>query len=162
MSDDIGRLESIFIWMEETPLGLAVRDSVWAFATIEAVHLLGLALLGGSLILVDLRLLGLGLTSQPIPRLARHARRWLLLALAIMVATGVPLLFSEAIKAYYNTAFWVKITTLPFALLWTFTVRQRVAHREGVEVSALTRAVALVSLGLWVTVAAGGRWIGFS
>lgn len=155
-------LESFFRWCESTPVGRAVAESVWAFPILEAVHLLGLCMLGGALLVVDLRLLGAGLTGQPVARLARHARRWLITALVIMVATGIPLFLSEAIKAYYNTSFWVKMITLPVALVFTFAVRERVARGEGLEPGVRGKVVGAVSLALWFTVAAAGRWIGFS
>ena len=155
-------LEPFFRWCESTAIGTAVRDSVWAFPILEAVHLLGLCMLGGALLVVDLRLLGAGLTRQPVARLARHARRWLITALAILISTGVPLFLSEAIKAYYNTSFWVKMTTLPIALAFTFAVRERVARQENGEPGVRGKVVGAVSLALWFTVAAAGRWIGFS
>ena len=155
-------LEPFFRWCESTAIGTAVRDSVWAFPILEAVHLLGLCMLGGALLVVDLRLLGAGLTRQPVARLARHARRWLITALAILISTGVPLLLSEAIKAYYNTSFWVKMTTLPIALAFTFAIRERVARQEDAEPGVRGKVVGAVSLALWFTVAAAGRWIGFS
>ena len=155
-------LEPFFRWCESTLIGRAVADSVWAFPVLEAVHLLGLCLLGGALLVVDLRMLGLGLTGQPVSRLARHARPWLLAAIAVMVATGIPLFLSEAIKAYYNTSFWVKMSTLPVALAFTFGVRERVARLEGMEPGARCKVIGAVSLALWFTVAAAGRWIGFS
>ena len=139
-----------------------MRDSVWAFPILEAVHLLGLCMLGGALLIVDLRLLGAGLTRQPVARLARHARRWLITALAILISTGIPLFLSEAIKAYYNTSFWVKMTTLPIALAFTFAIRERVARQENGEPGVRGKVVGAVSLALWFTVAAAGRWIGFS
>jgi hypothetical protein len=162
MAEEIPRLEALFIWFEETAVGVAVRDSVWAFAVIEAIHLLGLCLLGGALLIVDLRLLGLGLTHQPVAQIARRARGWLVLGVCVMLATGIPLMLSEAIKTYYNTAFWVKISTLPVALLFTFLVRERLARKESAERSPHAKLVALLSIALWFTVAAGGRWIGFS
>ncbi len=159
-------LEPFFRWCEATAIGQAVARSVWAFPILEAVHLIGLCLLGGALLVVDLRLLGVGLTSQPVARLARHARPWLIGSLVVMVATGVPLFLSEAIKAYYNTSFWVKMCTLPVALAFTFLVRERVARREPADPHdpgpVTDRAVGAVSLALWFTVAAAGRWIGFS
>ncbi len=155
-------LEPFFRWCESTAIGTAVRDSVWAFPILEAVHLLGLCMLGGALLVVDLRLLGAGLTRQPVARLARHARRWLITALAILISTGIPLFLSEAIKAYYNTSFWVKMTTLPIALAFTFAIRERVARQENGEPGARGKVVGAVSLALWFTVAAAGRWIGFS
>ena len=153
--------ESLFVWFEETSVGIAVRESVWAFPIIESVHLLGLCLLGGAVILVDLRLLGLGLTGESIAALARLTRPWLVAGVVVLIATGIPLFLSEAIKAYYNTAFWVKMCTLPVALVFTFVVRERVAARAK-EVNVRTRMTALASLALWFTVAAAGRWIGFS
>lgn len=150
-----------FEWCESTSLGLAVRESVWLFPVIESVHLLGLCLLGGAVLVVDLRMLGAGLTRTPLALLARQLRPWLVAGVAVMIATGVPLFLSESVKCYYSQAFWVKITTLPVALLFTFAVRQRVAmsERTTAPVAALTGAA---SLALWFTVAAAGRWIGFS
>jgi hypothetical protein len=148
--------------LEATALGEAVRVSVWLFPAIESVHLLGLCLLGGALLIVDLRLMGLGLRQATIGDVARGARPWLTLAVAILVATGVPLFLSEAVKCYYNPAFWVKITTLPVALVFTFAWRQPAAEREGVHASWRSRTLGVTSLLLWLIVAAAGRWIGFS
>lgn len=152
----------LFEWFENTPIGTVVRQSLWAFPVIEAVHLLGLCLLGGALLLVDLRLLGLGLTNQSIPELAAHAHRWLVAAVILMAVTGTLLFLSEAIKCYYNPSFWVKMTTLPIALTFTFFVRGRVVRRGTLDVTWRTRLTAAVSIALWLTVAAAGRWIGFS
>ena len=151
-----------FEWCEATAIGHAIRDSVWLFPVIEAGHLLGLCVLGGSLLVVDLRMLGVGLRRQPIAELAQDVRPWLLGSIGVMVATGTALFLSESVKCYYSQAFWVKITTIPLALLFTLTVRQRVARAGTLETTARHRLVAMVSLALWFTVAAAGRWIGFS
>jgi len=154
-------LLSLFEWCETTGLGLVVRESVWLFPVIESVHLLGLSLLGGAIFLVDLRLLGAGLTATPVAVLARQVRPWLTTAVVVMVATGVPLFLSEAVKCYYSQAFWVKMLTLPLAIAFTYAVRQKVAESEATSrtTAALTGAA---SMTLWVVVAAAGRWIGFS
>ena len=152
----------LFERFEATALGTAVRESVWAFPVIEAVHLLGLSLLGGAILLVDLRLLGLGLRGQRIDELAGQVRPLLFTALIVMFSTGVPLFLSEAVKCFYNTSFWVKITGLAIALLFTFTVRDRIARKGRLDTSFQSRLVGTASIALWVTVAAAGRWIGFS
>ena len=151
-----------FEWIEATSLGNAIRQSLWLFPVIEAVHLLGLCVLGGTVLIVDLRMLGTGLRNHPIAQVAREARPWFLGALAVMLTTGWALFTSEAIKCYYNTSFWVKITTLPFAILVTLLVRDRMALRAGTESTATTKIVGLGSITLWLIVAAAGRWIGFS
>jgi hypothetical protein len=138
-----------------------VRESLWLFPVVEAIHLVGLSLLGGALLIVDLRLLGVGLKGSTIEKIARHARPWLLLAFVILLSTGVVLFLSEAIKCYYNTAFWVKITTLPVALTFTFAVRERFT-RNAMYTTAYSQWIGSADLLLWFIVAAGGRWIGFS
>jgi hypothetical protein len=156
-------LLAFFEWCEATALGSAIRASNWLFPVIESVHLLGLAALGGAILLVDLRLLGLGLTRQPAAQLARDVRPLLIGSVLVMLATGVSLFLSEAVKCYYSTPFWVKITTLPLALLFTATLRQRVLAADEAGASPLWRkAAGALSILLWVTVAAAGRWSGFS
>jgi hypothetical protein len=150
-----------FEWCEASWLGDTIRQSLWLFPVIEAVHLLGLCLLGGSLLVVDLRLLGVALRGYPVAQIARDARPWLLVSLGVMLTTGTALFLSESIKCYYNQSFWVKITTLPVALLFTLVVRERVA-RAANAVTGWTRLVGAISFGLWFVVAAAGRWIGFS
>ena len=152
-----------FQWCETLWLGQVVVGSLWLFPVIESVHLLGLALLGGSILLVDFRLLGLGLTGRAVSELARDARPWMITALIVMVLTGIPLFLSEPIKCYYSTAFWIKMTTLPIALVFAFTVRTRVTRAEPVcNTARRQQLVGALSMALWFTVAAAGRWIGYS
>ena len=150
-----------FEWLESLWVGKAVVGSLWLFPVIESVHLLALSVLGGAILLVDLRMLGFGLKRYTVPALARDARPFLIGAIVMLIATGVPLFLAEAIKCYYSQAFWVKMTTLAIAILYTFTIRARVASSESVQNTARQLAGAL-SIALWVTVAAAGRWIGFS
>jgi hypothetical protein len=151
-----------FEWCETVWLGRAVVGSLWLFPVIEAVHLLGLAVLGGAVLIVDLRLLGTGLKSWTPAELWREARPFMIGAIVVMIATGIPLFLSEAIKCYYNNSFWVKMTTLPIAIAFAFTIRAR-ATTDSVRNTARRQAmVGALSIALWVTVAAAGRWIGFS
>lgn len=152
-------LYPFFEWLETTPPAMAVRDSLWLFPVIECFHLLALSLLGGSLLVVDLRLLGLGLRGQSTADLARQAHPWMVGALAAMVATGVPLFLSETVKCYYSPPFWWKMGFLLAASLFAFTVRRKVTASEERRLrGALT---AIVSLGLWFGVGFSGRWIAF-
>ena len=149
--------------IENGPIGAAIRDSTWLFPFVEAFHLVALAVIGGAVLLVDLRLLGLGLKRQPVAVLARDAQPFLIGSLLFMIASGVPLFMSEAIKCYYSFAFWTKMSALALAILFTFTIRRRVAFADEARVSpAVARAVGAISILLWSTVGWGGRWIGFS
>ena len=149
--------------IEAGPIGEAIRSSTWLFPFIEAFHLVGLAVVGGAVLLVDFRLLGLGLTRQPVAELARDAQPWLTGGLLFMIASGVPLFLAESIKCYYSFAFWIKMTALALAVIFSFTIRRRVALASHERVTPLqTRIVGIISILLWSTVGWGGRWIGFS
>ena len=152
-----------FQWCYGTPIGEGIRNSTWLFPVIEAFHLLGLGLVAGSVLLVDLRLLGVGLSKQPAAQLWASARPWLLGGVTVMFASGTPLFLSESIKCLYSFAFWVKMTSLLLVLLFTFTVLRRVTQAGLTSDRPLSgRLTALISLVLWFGVAWGGRWIGFS
>ena len=151
-----------FQWCESLWLGQFVVGSNWLFPVIEAVHLLFLSLLGGAVLVVDLRLLGLGLKGRSASELWRAARPWMIAAVAGMIATGVPLFLSEAIKCYYNDSFWVKMTTLPIAIAFAFTIRARATQDAVRNTARRQMLVGALSIALWLTVAAAGRWIGFS
>jgi len=152
-----------FTWCENTSLGEAIRDSRWLFPAIESVHLLALAVIGGAVLLMNLRLLGLGLRRQPAAQLWRDTLAWLVGSLTVMLITGMLLFTSEATKLYYHGAFWVKMISLLLAMLFTFTVMRKVALADPGRIRPLwARTASLISLLLWSTVGVCGRWIGFS
>jgi hypothetical protein len=153
-------LYGVFEGLEASAIGGAIKDSLWLFPAIEAVHLLALAMLGGALLMLDLRLLGVGLAAQPVSAVERTARPWLIGAIATLILTGVLIGLSEAVKLYGKPAYWVKMAALAAALIFTFAVKAPLARREVAGIAA--KALAAVSLALWLTVALAGRWIGFS
>jgi hypothetical protein len=152
-----------FEWIETNGVGRLIRDSLWLFPVIESFHLLALALIGGAVLLVDLRLMGLGLRRQPVAQLARDVQPWLVGGLIVMLTSGFLLFTSEAVKCYYSSAFRTKMMFLPPAIVFTFTVRRKVAAADEARMRRLwARLVAVTSVSLWSIVGAAGRWIGFS
>ena len=151
-----------FEWCESSALMVAMRSSLWLFPVIESLHLIGLALIGGAILIVDLRLLGFGLRRQPVAVLARDAERWLIVSLFVMLPTGFLLFMASAVKCYYLPVFWVKMTSLSLALAFTFSVRRRVALTSEIRRNPLSaKLVAVISLSLWSIVAIAGRFVGF-
>jgi len=150
---------AFFEWCEATALGAAIRSSLWMFPVIESAHLLALAVIGGCILIVDLRLLGLAMRDQPVRQLARDVAPWLIGGLAVMITTGITLFLSEAIKCYYSPAFWTKMGALLPALIFTFTIRRKAVDADR---RLWSRCAAVASLTLWSIVGAAGRWIGFS
>ena len=156
-------LLTFFQWCEASGIGETIRKSSWLFPVIEAIHLLGLGVIGGAVLVVDMRLLGLGLKRQPVAQLTRDAQPWLVGSLVLMIITGGLLFLSEAIKCYYHDAFWFKMSCLFLAIVFTFTIQRKVIMTDESRLRPLwSKVVAVVSVLLWAGVGIGGRWIGFS
>ena len=152
-----------FQWCENSGLGNAIRGSSWLFPVIESIHLLALALIGGLVLVLNLRLLGFGLRSPAAAEIARETQPWLTGGLATMIVTGILLFLSESVKCYYSPAFWTKMTFLGPAIVFTYTAHRKVAMSDEGKVKPLwTRVTALTSVALWSVVGTAGRWIGFS
>ena len=155
-------MEQTFIDIASWSVSRTINESSWIFPLVQAFHLVALGFLAGAVLMVDLRLLGSGFSQQPIAKVARDARPWLLASLVAMVVTGIPQFMSLATKEYESPYFRWKMMFLLTALIWTFTVKRMVAYSpEGRFGGAVSKVVALVSLGLWTSVAVNGRLIGF-
>ena len=148
--------------VDHSAMAQTIQASKWIFPITEVFHLLGLATLGGAVILVNLRLMGWGLTHQPVAKLARDVQPFLRGSLALMVLSGGTLFISEATKCYYHEIFWYKMGLLATALLYTFTWQKRVVFGPGVFGPGAQRLTAIVSMTLWSGVGISGRWIGFT
>ena len=156
-------LVSYFQAIADSRLSQAISQSTWAFAVIESVHLLALSVIGGAVLIVDLKLLGYGIRTQSLADVARDAQKWFFGSWLVMITTGVLLFWSEPQKLYYSTPFAVKMLCLLLGTIFALTVRRKVTLAgEGRVSPAMMKLVALVSLTLWFGVGAGGRWIGFS
>ena len=152
-------LLDVFQWCEHSAIGETIRNSVWLFPTIEAFHLVGLGVTAGAVLVVNLRLLGFGFRNSPVSQVAKEAEPWLMGSITLMFLSGFPLFLAESTKCYYSFAFWIKMTSLFLAILFTFTLQRRVVMRED---SPWGKLAAVVSFLLWFGVGWGGRWIGFS
>ena len=148
-------------WLGNTSFSATIRESTWYYPIIESVHVLGLTLFVGLLLLWDLRLIGITLRRVSVSEVWARLIPWI--SLGAVILTGVPLLASLAFSKYYtNEAFWLKMYFFLAALLFTFTIRQRVAFGDPVRAnSVIGKAVGLVSVLLWSGVGIMGRGIGF-
>jgi hypothetical protein len=150
-------LEPFFEWM----YGIGIyKSSIYLGPGINLVHLVAMCTFMGALLMVDLRLLGAGLTNQPVAQVARSAQPWLIGGLIVLTLTGIPAVMTVALEEYANPVFWFKMYVLLAAVIFTFTVRRRVTSVDETRVPPVWRkVVALVSIVLWMSVAAGGRLI---
>ena len=154
---------AVFQWLERTSLSVSINESLWLFAVIEAVHLLALAVIGGAVLAVDLRLLGFAFQKQRVAEIAKVMQPWLIWSLIGMLVTGFVLFISLAASKYYvHDYFWVKMYFLAAAIVFSFTIRHRVIMGDDARAnSAFAKLVALVSLFLWSGVGLAGKAIGY-
>jgi hypothetical protein len=154
---------AVFQWLERTSLSVSINESLWLFAVIEAVHLVALAVIGGAVLAVDLRLLGFAFQKQRVAEIAKVMQPWLIWSLIGMLVTGFVLFISLAASKYYvHDYFWVKMYFLAAAIVFSFTIRHRVIMGDDARAnSAFAKLVALVSLFLWSGVGLAGKAIGY-
>lgn len=136
-----------------------LNSSELIFPTLEVLHIAGFAVLVGTIAMVDFRLLGLGLMRQKVSEVARDLGPWTLTGLALVLLSG-PMMFSSDPDMYYlNWAFQIKMALLLVAIIFHYTVHRRVALSEATGFGS--KAVACVSLALWVGIVFSGIWIAF-
>jgi hypothetical protein len=149
-----------FEWMEHTPVAQTIRHSASLIALLESIHLIGLTLLLGTILMVDLSLLGLGIGRSPASRIARELKGWTTAGLVIMLVSGPVLLSSEAIRCYRTPAFWIKMALLAIAVIFHFTIHKKVVLEEPPAPQPhIARWTACLSLVLWISVALAGKAI---
>jgi hypothetical protein len=158
--------DQFLLWLEHTPLAIAISESVWLFPGIESVHVLAITLVVGSITMVDLRLLNLNLRERPAGELIAEILPWTWVSFAVAVCSGT-LLFSSNATHYWGTVpFRAKMLLLVLAGL-NMVVFHATMHRSMAVWGRQTqtpRAAKIsggLSLGLWIGVVALGRWIGF-
>ena len=155
-------LPSSFFWQCENTLpGSWFKHAQWFFAIDETFHIMALGMLIGTLLIVDLRLLGFGMRRQSVPELARYLAPWTLLGVASMIITGVPLFMSEAVKLSRSTPFFYKMIFLTCAVTLHFTLHRKATASSARQGSGLGKLAACLSLICWLGVALAGRAIAF-
>ena len=150
----------LFNWAEESWVGKIIRNHQYPFAVIEVVHLFGLTLLLGGIFLMSLRLFGLIMRDMPLSQVARQLG-WISFAgLLVMVATGVSLFASEALKCYSNNMYWYKMAFFFPATLFHFTMYRKVTRSDSSQ-PFMRGLTGFLALFLWFGVAVFGRAIGY-
>lgn len=149
--------------METSLLGQIGKSYGGVYAIGQSLHLISLAMLGGTVLVTDLRLLNIILREVPSEIVADNAHRWFKWALMLSVATGIFMASAVAIRMYHNPFFWAKMSSLFVGIAFVFAIKRPLLRARHSDINPIVlKTVATASLMLWFTVAATGRWIGFS
>ena len=153
-------------WLEQTPLAVAISESVWWFPIIEGSHILALPLSVGMILMFDLRLLGLAFRGGSASRMMRDLVRWSNLGFAVMFITGVLLFMTQASKAYESVFFRTKLVFLVMlginAALFQVLFYPKMAQWDaGGRPPLGARVCGAVSLIVWIGVIVAGRTMAY-
>ncbi len=159
--------QSILEAIQSSALGSWMRYANPAMPLVEAAHVLAAVLLFGTVLIVDLRLLGLTDSSRGFARVSRETLRLTWLAFAVSVLTGSLMFTTSPLTYFYNTAFRLKALALlaaglNMAVFQLVTARGVAAWNEHPSVPGAARVAGLASIVLWAAVVLLGRWIGFT
>ncbi len=142
---------------------MAVRESKWAFAVTETVHMWALAVLLGAVMVLYLRMAGLAMLHQPVYQVARQFGRWTMAGLAVMILTGGLLFMSEALKCFESPPFRIKMAILFPAIILHFTIYRKMKRGDESPLFSPVpgKFTAAVAAALWLGVGIAGRLISF-
>jgi hypothetical protein len=158
---------SVLEWMAATPWSVALRESLHMWPLLESTHVLSLTLFVGTAVMLDLRLLGVGLTRLPASALTARLLPWTRAGFVVMIVTGALLFYATPVRNYQNIFFRLKMVLLVVAGLnvWWFHFRThgRIAQWDRqLPPPRAARVAAIVSLAAWAGVVVAGRFIAYN
>lgn len=151
-----------FEWIERSPIGQFMQGSRVIFPIFEIIHLLGLALFVGTLLLTDMGLLGLAMRRQPSHQVAAALAPWTWRGFTILLITGAFMFTAQAAKWHDNPVFWIKMVLLIPATIFQLSVRRKIASAELFLSPGKAKLIGAVSLVLWVSIALSAKMMEFA
>lgn len=153
-------------WIQNTELSTAIREGALYYPIIGGVHLLAIALFGGMLLAVDLRLLGWSMRSYAVSDVVTQLRAWKRFGFVVVVASGILLGWSEPLKLYHSKSFWIKMALLLLVAVHALFFRRAVYGNpakldQAPAMPADAKLAAALSLILWAGLVLSGRLIAF-
>ena len=154
-------LESFFQSIANTGLATAVRESTVAYPVILSLHLTCIAFIGGLILMTNLRLMGVSMTSTPAGEVIARLRPWKHVGGFVMVSCGILLAASKANEYYTNPYFLLKMCFLAAVIVHHWVFRGSVYRRGAPASGSMAKWAGLLSILLWIGVLSAGRWIGY-
>ena len=160
-------LDGIFHWLESGSISAAVRESAWVFPAVESVHVIAITLVVGSILIVDLRVLGWASRQERVTDITRSILPWTWGVFCVAAISGFTLFAAKAHTYFANLNFQIKMVLMAMAFV-NMLVFHLVPFRSvrswdiGRPAPFPAKLACGVSLTLWVLIVAMGRWIGFS
>lgn len=159
-------LDAFCTHLSETAVSQALQTTDWVIPAVQTVHIVAVATVMISILMVDLRLMGLAAHRQPIAAVAKRYLPPVWYALPVLLVTGATLIVAEPSRALQNPVFFLKMSLLLLAagvtLLCQLPLSKDPGYWEGSESRRRNvRLIGFLSLPLWIAILFAGRWIAY-
>ena len=154
-------------WLQATSVAVQIRDGLYTFPVLESIHVVGLALVFGTIAILDLRLLGVASLDRPVSRILSDLLTWTWAAFAVTAISGGLMFMTNAVVYFNNSYFRAKMILLVLAAVnmavFELTARKTIHEWDAARATPrAARVAATLSLLIWVGVIVTGRVIGFT
>ena len=159
-------LSRLSAWLEQTQLSLAVQTHDWVVPTVQSIHILAVATVAASALMINLRLFGLYAADQPLREVLARFLPFIAWPLVVLLLTGIVMIAGEPPRSLKNPAFQLKMVLLLSAIVATAICKLALWRNPAFgDVTAGRRAgataLASVSMLLWVSIIFAGRWVAY-
>ena len=158
-------LNEICHWIDQTALSQSIQAAGWVVPTVQTIHILGIAVVASSALMIDLRLIGVFWANRPIEAVKARFLPLIWWPLLILLGTGIIMIAAEPARSLKNPAFQLKMLLLIAALIVTglfqFLQRRNAAFGDVTGPRAAAVTLAIVSILLWSSIIFAGRWIAY-
>jgi hypothetical protein len=160
-------LNQFCAWIDQTALSQTIQTKAWIVPTVQTVHILAIAVVMTSALMIDLRLIGIVGRDQSLARISSRFLPFVWWPLLILLATGAIMIIGEPARSLKNSVFQLKVALILVAMIVTFTIQTMM--RKNPNFGDLARgargaplAIAILSILLWAGIICAGRWIAYS
>jgi hypothetical protein len=160
-------LREVFEWLEAMPMSTALRESIYGYPILLTSHVVSMCVIAGLLVMMDLRLTGVGNLRTPVSHIQNRLFPWQMLGLAMSVVSGGLLFYGQPMRFYGNFWFWMKnllmLSALINAMYFHWTIYRSVDKWDSNPLPPVPARVAgALGLVLWAAVIVTGRMIAYS
>lgn len=158
-------LNEICHWIDQTAFSQSIQAAGWVVPTVQTIHILGIAMVASSALMLDLRLIGVFWGNRPLAAVKARFLPLIWWPLLLLLATGIIMITAEPARSLKNPAFQLKmlllVAALTVTLVFQFLHRRNAAFGDGRTPRAAAVTLAIVSMLLWSSIIFAGRWIAY-
>jgi hypothetical protein len=160
------QMQSVVEWISRTSLSETIRNEPWIVPNVQAIHICAIAVVVGSALISELRLVGMIATDEAPAKVIRRYLPWMWGALVVLLSSGMILVWGEPERTLFSRVFWLKMSLVLVGFLLSVLFQQPFLDPD-FNAQRTARAwwikpVALLSLCIWIAVVCSGRWIAYA